>query len=99
TIVGMSIFTSRSWLEPDFGSFNAEKLPALRRIAVLTIALLYLQIILGALLRHPGTVIDVTLVLLHLGGAIAVATAIMILYGHVRRFHGGAQIEIGRAHV
>src|SRR5690606_7104883 len=92
TIVGTSIFTFRSWLEPDFGSFNTEKLPALRRIAVLTIALLYLQIILGALLRHPGTGIDVTLVLLHLGGAIAVTTAIIILYAHVRRFHGGAQI-------
>lgn len=92
TIIGLCIFTSRSWLERDLGQFDPGRLPTLRRVAIVTVVVLYIQIILGALLRHPGTGIDPVLVLLHLGGAVTATAAIVVLFGHVRRHHRRARI-------
>ena len=50
------------------------------RISLATLGLLYVQIILGALLRHPGTGIDPVLVVLHICGAIFVTIAIAYLF-------------------
>lgn len=91
-IVGMAIFTSRSWLRSDFGEYDSTALPALRRTALATVGILYVQIILGALLRHPGTGIDPTLAGFHIGGAVVTAGVIVVLYRHVRRHHRRAGI-------
>ena len=44
----------------------------------------YLQIIFGALLRHPGTGIDTTLVAIHLGWAVVATAMIAVLVSRVR---------------
>lgn len=85
TLVAMALFTSQSWLTgstfppaPDRPE-EARARAALRRLALGTAALLYGQIILGALLRHPGTGIDPLLVGLHITGALLVVTAVAVV--------------------
>ena len=91
-IVSMAVFTSRPWMEADLGDRGASNVSPIRRLALLTVGVLYVQIILGALLRHPGTGIDLVFAVLHIAGAIAAATAIIILYRYVRRHHPGTRI-------
>lgn len=98
-IVAMSLFTSRAWLRLDFGAYDSDHVVSLRRLALLTVGILYIQIILGALLRHPGTGIDTTLVLTHLGGAVVASAAIIVLYTHVRRHHRQSRIVSPAARV
>jgi cytochrome c oxidase assembly protein subunit 15 len=96
-IVSMAVFTSRSWLEGDFGDQGSQHLSALRRLTLITAGILYLQIILGALLRHPGTGIDPIFAGLHIAGALAAATAVVLLYRHTRRHHSGTRIAFPAA--
>lgn len=98
-IIAMSLFTSRAWLQLDFGAYDSDHVVSLRRLALLTVGVLYIQIILGALLRHPGTGIDTTLVLSHLGGAVVASAAIIVLYIHVRRHHRRSRIVSPAARV
>ncbi len=91
-IVGMALFTSRTWLEAEFGSIPSTDVPKLRQFTLLTAGLLYVQIILGALLRHPGTGIDPLLAGLHIAGAVVVSTALILLFAFVRRRFRHARI-------
>ncbi len=79
-IAGMALFTSRAWLEsaPD-SAFP----PGLERLAVMAAGAIYLQIILGALLRHPGTGIHPVLAGVHIGWAAVVAVVILVLFRRV----------------
>ena len=96
-IVGMAVFTSRSWLEGDFGDHGSRYVSSFRRIALVTVGVLYLQIILGALLRHPGTGIDPMFAVLHIAGALASAAAIAMLYRHASRHHSGTRVAFPAA--
>ena len=79
-IACMALFVSRTWQRPFPARVpEIERVANVRRIAVGTSALIYLQIILGALLRHPGTGIDTTLATLHIAGATVVTIAIVVL--------------------
>ncbi len=74
TTVGLAVFTSRSWLEarPKFSEKGSLPLRYLCTAAVVTI---FLQLILGATLRHSATwdrPLPTELVLAHLVGALAV---------------------------
>lgn len=91
-VVALALFTSRAWLQRELGGFDEAQVPGLRRFALATACVLYVQIILGALLRHPGTGIDTTLVLLHLGGAVLASGAVIALYAHARSHHRSARI-------
>ncbi len=77
-IAGMALFTSRAWLEP-----RATLSPAVFRLALAACGAIYLQILLGALLRHPGTGIHPVLAGLHIGWAAAVAVAVLLLFRRV----------------
>lgn len=69
TLLAMTIFTAPSWRKQQpLATTSRSSLPAL---ACATAGMLYLQIIFGALLRHPGEGIDPTLAFIHIGGAMA----------------------------
>lgn len=92
TIASMALFTSRSWIQRDAGDYDESKVGLLRRAAVTTAVLLYIQIILGALLRHPGTGIDPMLVGLHFAGALVVTVAISYLFRVAWLHHRGTKV-------
>jgi len=91
-IVGMALFTSRSWLYGDRGSYDREDAAGIQRVAWLTVGTLYVQIILGALLRHPGTGIDPMLAGLHIAGALLAAVAVIYLYRRAAARHDGTLV-------
>lgn len=72
-IVALAVFTSPGWQASAARRTAGSRLP-LR--AVVTVALLYLQIVFGALLQHAGTAFDV-----HLVGAGLAAIAVVVLAG------------------
>lgn len=94
-IVAMALFTSNAWLEkrtriPDVSAAGNASAPW--RISLVTLGLLYVQIILGALLRHPGTGIDPVLAVLHICGAVFVTAAIAYLFRCVFRNFRAARV-------
>jgi len=79
-LASMALFQTETWRSPR---------PMARKVAVkhiLWVAPLavYLQIIFGALLRHPGTGIDTTLVAIHLGWAFVATAMIAVLVSRIR---------------
>lgn len=96
-VVGMTLFTSRSWLTADVGEISTLRAPRLRRTALLTVGVIYMQIILGALLRHPGTGIDPMLAVLHITGAVLTTAAVVVLFARIRADFRGARIAFPAA--
>jgi cytochrome c oxidase assembly protein subunit 15 len=75
-MVALTVFTSSNWMQSErVGGVDASRL-ATR--AVITAVLLYLQIVLGAMLMHAGTSIEI-----HLAGAALAALAVVVLAGTV----------------
>jgi heme a synthase len=80
TTVSIAVFTSRSWMEARPLSVPAEResLP-LRYLCTAALVTIFLQLILGATLRHSATWdkhLPTHLVLAHIGGALAVTIAL-----------------------
>ena len=74
TTVGLAVFTSRSWLEAGPRLVEKGSLP-LRYLCTAALVTIFLQLILGATLRHSATwdrPLPTDLVLAHVGGALAV---------------------------
>ncbi|CAN0487005.1 unnamed protein product [Laminaria digitata] len=69
TMAALALFTSPSWLKADHVLPDNEASAKLRRITLLTGLILYGQIILGAILRHPGEGSDPALAGIHMLGA------------------------------
>lgn len=69
TIAALALFTSSSWLKADNVLPDNEASSKLRRITLLTGLIVYGQIILGAILRHPGEGSDPALAGIHMLGA------------------------------
>ena len=74
-IVALAVFTSNCWLSGDAAAAGPRDY-RLWRLALAVPAAVWLQIILGALLRHPGTGIHPVLVGFHIGGAVLVAAVV-----------------------
>jgi len=89
TTVSLAVFTSRSWMEARV--LPEEKgMPPLRWLCTTALVTIFLQLILGATLRHSATWdhhLPVHLVLAHVGGAFAVTLAL-----------GGAAVSVLRRH-
>lgn len=83
-MAAMVLFTSRSWLAVSSVPSESKFTPSLRSLVVVTVAALYLQIILGALLRHPGTGINPLLAALHITGAFVSSGLVLATYLLVR---------------
>lgn len=98
-LVFMTLATSRTWLDTSF-EFSADRSRNSRRLrltSIVTAAVLYVQIILGALLRHPGEGIDTTLAYAHIGVATA-ALALVLTLGHFiyRNFNDNVILRVHR---
>ncbi len=74
TTVGLAVFTSKSWIEERPRLVERRGLP-LRYLCTAALVTIFLQLILGATLRHSATwdqPLPIDLVLAHVGGALAV---------------------------
>ncbi len=61
-MVSLAVFTSRGWPAGAESSYGEDE-PSLRRLSLLTPALIYAQTIFGAILRHTGQRLDAHLLL------------------------------------
>lgn len=78
TTVSLAVFTSRSWMEAQPIEEEKGILP-LRYLCTAALVTIFLQLILGATLRHSAEwnePLPVPLVLTHIGGAVAVTLAL-----------------------
>jgi cytochrome c oxidase assembly protein subunit 15 len=86
----LAVFTSRVWKAGPTAAPDPRAQKA-RRLAVLTAALAYLQLVLGANLRHIAVTASVTefraALIFHLLGAVAVTVHVILLAIHVLRRH------------
>ncbi len=91
TTISLAVFTSRSWMEQRPVLSEQDGLP-LRYLCVAAAATIFLQLIVGATLRHSATwdkPLPTDLLLTHVGGAVAVtlllgSAALLVL----RRYRG-----------
>src|SRR6266545_4713705 len=89
TTVSLAVFTSKSWTEQRSSAVEKGTLPA-RYVCVAAVVTIFLQLILGATLRHSATwdrPLPAELVLAHVGGAVAVilvlgSASLMMLRHH-----------------
>jgi cytochrome c oxidase assembly protein subunit 15 len=89
TTVSLAVFTSRSWMEARPLHEESGVLP-LRYLCAAALVTIFLQLILGATLRHSATWdqhLPTQLILAHIGGALAVtvtlgSTALTVLKRH-----------------
>ena len=82
--VSLALFTAREWLNPPQGAPLSDG-GRLRRLAAITTALIYCQIVFGAMLRHTGARLDA-----HLLFAGLVAVHVILLLLRISREHGAA---------
>jgi heme A synthase len=88
TTVSLAVFTSRSWHQAPSLEENGQ--PPLRHLSTIALAAIFVQLILGATLRHSATwdkPLPVDMVLAHVAGAFVVVLAL-----------GGATISVLRRH-
>jgi cytochrome c oxidase assembly protein subunit 15 len=77
----LALFTSAEWREKAIKKI-AEDAGRVQRLGLLTASFLYLQLILGAILRHTGEWVE-----LHVIGAALVTIHVLLLAARVRRNH------------
>ena len=83
-VVALTLFNSRTWqsltqpypLTPDRSR--------LKGLVAFTVMAVYLQVIFGALLRHPGTGIDFLMASTHIVWAFVVTALVVATFGYVR---------------
>jgi heme a synthase len=91
TTVSLAVFTSRSWIEARTLPEEKGTIP-LRYLCTAALATIFLQLVLGATLRHSAKwdqQLPIELVLAHIGGALAVTIALGIASFNVLRRHKG----------
>lgn len=98
-IIGIALFTSEAWLTADVGRVSTGRAPRLLRTSLIAVGVIYVQIILGALLRHPGTGIDPLLAVLHITGAVITTAVVVVLFARVRADFRGSRIAYPAARV
>jgi len=91
TTVSLAVFTSRSWIQATPISEEKGSLP-LRYLCTAALVTIFLQLILGATLRHSATwdkELPTQLILAHVGGAFAVTVMLGLAAVSVIRHHKG----------
>ena len=80
--VSLAVFTSPTWLRAPVSSVDDHG--RLKRLAMITVAMIYLQIVFGAILRHTGLRLDA-----HLLFAALVTVHVILLVLRIMKIHGG----------
>src|ERR1044071_3162337 len=92
TTVSLAVFTSRSWMEAPALPVEEEGTVPLRYLCTAALVAIFLQLIIGATLRHSATWdqhLPTQLILAHIGGALAVVIALGTATLTVVRRHKG----------
>ena len=92
TLVAMTLFTSKGWLQADDLAPETSSLNKLRWLGLGTVAMLFVQIMLGALLRHEGAGVEPAFVLTHIAGALTVVILCSIVFVYVYKNHWGNRL-------
>ena len=79
------LFTSRSWLDARDIVPVTDELVRFRRLAVITVLAIFLQIVLGVFLRHPGTGLNPMLAGLHMAGGIGSGALVVFAFLKARQ--------------
>lgn len=90
-VVALAVFTSKGWLTAG-ASDDDPRDARLWRLSLAVLGAVWLQIILGALLRHPGAGIHPVLAGFHIGGAVAVAIAVACFLFRVWSDYRGSRV-------
>ncbi len=98
TLAAMALFTTSSWLKADSVLPETEAANKFRRIALLTAILLYGQIILGAILRHPGSGSDPMLAGFHMLGAFVIFGMVFMVIKAAKKADPEKQVVSKMAH-
>lgn len=80
TLVSMWLFTTDTWQSRNGILPSTDAAKRLQRITALTTGLIYLQIVLGALLRHPGRGVDGGFAAIHVTGAFLVTGLVFAVF-------------------
>src|SRR5215813_5540976 len=92
TTVSLAVFTSRSWMEARTLAPEQKGMLPLRYLCTAALVTIFLQLIIGATLRHSATWdqhLPVQLILTHIGGALAVTITLGTATLTVLRRHSG----------
>ena len=92
TTVSLAVFTSRSWMEARALPAEQEGMVPLRYLCTAALVTIFLQLIIGATLRHSATWdqhLPAELIFAHIGGALAVVVALGSATVTVLRRHNG----------
>jgi len=92
TTVSLAVFTSRSWMQARAWPPEEKGTLPLRYLCTAALVTIFLQLILGATLRHSATwdkPLPTELVLTHVGGALAVVIALGTAAAVTLRRHKG----------
>jgi len=92
TTVSLAVFTSRSWMKARALPVEEKGTVPLRYICTAALVAIFLQLIIGATLRHSATWdqhLPTQLILAHTGGALAVVVALGSATLTVLRHHNG----------
>ncbi len=99
TLTSLALFTSQSWVSGEGVLPENEATTRLRRISLITVGVLYGQIILGAILRHPGDGSDPMLAGIHMLGAGVVFVFIFLTIKAARKADPEKAMVAKMAHV
>ena len=77
SIAALTLFNSRSWLETSPSGYGLAD-SRIKALSVFLSIAIYIQIVFGALLRHPGTGIDTVLAVTHIVWAFVVACLLVL---------------------
>ena len=91
-LVALALFVSKTWQQGGFALAPTSEARRLRRLAVATAGVIYLQIVLGALLRHFGTGVDPLFAMIHITGAFVVVGLVAATVSWVRRAFDGVRV-------
>ncbi|HEX6649520.1 MAG TPA: COX15/CtaA family protein [Pyrinomonadaceae bacterium] len=92
TTVSLAVFTSRSWMEARALPVEEKGTMPLRYLCTAALVTIFLQLIIGATLRHSATWdqhLPAELIFAHIGGALAVVVALSSATLTVLRRHNG----------
>jgi len=84
-LVAMTVFTSETWREGRGGLPAGRASSRLRRLAYAAAAGIYLQIVLGALLRHAGGGVSAGFTAVHVTGAFVVVGLVLAVFVTVEK--------------